>query len=132
MPFPTVKHCLVCAAAEPGARGTLNLTGFLGLIPDVAVDSNVIPGGLDLTFLIIGGPGDKDGRRYRVDFDIVDETGKSLLGPQSPRFWEAGEGDKLYLIFSALVAYPAPGKYRLRLLVDKVLHYEAPYELHGC
>lgn len=129
MPFSEIKYCIICVGIKPETKGKLGIAGFLGLSPEVYVDIDFPPGLVELSFLMEAGPG--DGGKYRLAFRVVDNEGSSLHEEAEQEF-VAQPQPKAYVIFEAVrVRYPAPGEYRMQLIVDGAVHYEASFELYA-
>lgn len=127
MPFPDIKHCLVCKDIQQDPKGSITVIGFYGISPYVQIDTSFkVPTKL---MFALGGP-PSDGGRYRITWDILDPTGNVISEPsKTPYFFNLVPGRPVLLNYQDAVLYPGPGEYRVRLTVDGKPHYEASFQL---
>jgi hypothetical protein len=58
MAFPTIKHGIVCEDVRIERQGLISILGFYGVMPEVEIVAQQLPGRVRLSLLFIGGPGD--------------------------------------------------------------------------
>jgi hypothetical protein len=125
MPFPQIRHCIVCEGARQEVLGKLTLLGFFGLTPDVGVSISDFNKPVTLCFVFAGGPGDG---HFSITVRLVAQSGATLPGT-SP-----AEGDLLpgkltsvfVLYFNAVV--PGPGPYKVFLVANGHDAYETKFQ----
>jgi hypothetical protein len=129
MPFPQVRHCLICEATRPEPFGKLSLLGFYGVAPDVQIAVRHFGQPLQLAFVLISGPAGK-GDPDTLGFRIVDEAGTSVVEPPASPYDRHGPTEKrLNLAIQVVAPFPHPGRYTMHLLVDGVSHFQTDFEL---
>ncbi len=128
MPFPQIRHCLICEATRPEPFGKMSLLGFYGVAPDVQIAVRAFGQPLQLAFVLVSGPSGEGGH-YLVQFRVVDEAGAPVVqAPASPSDLAPSE-KRLNLAIQVLTTFPHPGRYTMQLLVDGEPHYETDFEL---
>src|SRR5688500_4518308 len=77
MPFPPVKHCIVCDLVRNEEQGKLTILGFLGIVPDVAILALDIRQHLPLTFVLTlsGTPSGVN----QVSMEITEAAGRPIF-----------------------------------------------------
>ncbi len=102
------------------------LLGFFGVAPDVQINVQDFGKPLPLAFVLLGGTGDAVAT---IEFQLVDEANHVLLSTPPRETNLTADGKRLMSAVGLSFVYPGPGRYRLRLLVDRQSHFDAAFEL---
>ena len=127
MPFPQIRHCLVCEDIRPEAHRKNTLLGFYGVTPyaEIRIQDLTQPIGR-LAFFLMGGPGEGT---FKVSFEILGEDGfvvvpridgTAVIKGNDARY-TAGYN---FTFGFGLLRFPAPGRYTVRLFVEGQPHFE--------
>ena len=126
MPFPKVKHCIICEAVRIEARHLSTILGFYGITPDVniLVHNFSLPAG-PFVVLLVAGQGEGD---YKAVYKIMSSKGDTVLTSREASFhFEPTEGSTNLVIEIPGVKFNGPDRYTFQLLVDGTPHYEATF-----
>lgn len=130
MPFPKIRHCLVCEdlRVEKGNKATI--LGFYGVAPDVAIKVLDLKLPLQsIMFMFIGGEGEG---QFKITLQILNNVGVEVkqlpeidfnIEPPSARTSTIAFGLRNFTFFGA------PGTYTVRLSVDGKVQYETTLEI---
>lgn len=130
MPFPTIKHCIICEDVRQEIGRKATLAGFYGITPDVEIllDDPTRP--IEkLVFVFIAGPGDGT---HQVTADLRGPDDQSILNIRTElRIVEAGARNNNLSMKILAVKFPALGLYTFRLSTDGVIRYDARFEIRA-
>jgi hypothetical protein len=129
MPFPKIRHCLVCEVlrVEKGNKGTI--LGFYGVTPEVEIKILDLKQPLQsIMFLFIGGEGEG---QFKVTLQILNNAGVEVIQIPGLDFNIEPPSTRTNTIALGLhnVTFGAPGTYTVRLSVDGKVQYETTLEI---
>jgi len=128
MPFPEIRHCLICEDVRLERRRLGSLLGFYGTTPDVEIlvqDFSLLVE--RLAFLFMGQRGDG---QYRVSVHILYGPEEAIVRSPERRV-TIPDAARRYNLAVRLdnVRFPHPGLCTLVLLVDGQAHYQTTFEV---
>jgi hypothetical protein len=126
MPFPAIRHCLICEGTRPEPFGKLSILGFYGVAPDVEIAIKDLRQPLQLGFVFVGSPGTVG--QYPIRFEIADEAGQVVVSPPAVQA-AVEQAKRMNLNVQLLAVLPRTGRYGVRLFVSDALHYETTFEV---
>ena len=134
MPFPKLRHCLICDNAREEARGKVALLGFLGVAPDVDVLLVDAPPGqamaVHLSFVFVGGPGEGSHHVTYELFDVDERKSLGVIDPGNPTEINPVPGATITnFIINVLMPVTHFGRYELRVLVGGKLNFSGAFKL---
>jgi len=116
MPFPLIRHCLVCEEVRPEVQGKSSILGFYGVAPNVnLVIQDPAKRVERLSFLLICEPGEGD---HKVSVRIENPRGEPILTTPEADFSFPPAPQPVNLIIAiAPVLFPMVGRHRFVLFV---------------
>jgi uncharacterized protein DUF6941 len=130
MPFPPIRHCLVCESVRVEERGKVTLLGFYGIAPDVIILlPNFQTPFAQLGFFLLGGQGQGN---FNVSARLADEAGVVVLETPAAPVTINPPANEMYINLNIQligVPFPRAGTYRFSLFVDGAEHFWATFQL---
>lgn len=129
MPFPKIRHCLVCEdlRLEKGNKATI--LGFYGVAPDVAIKVQDLKLPLQsIMFMFIGGEGEG---QFKITLQILNNDGVEVKQFPEIDFKIEPPSARTSIISFSLrnFTFGASGAYTVRLSVDGTVQYETTLEI---
>lgn len=129
MPFPKIRHCLVCEdlRLEKGNKATI--LGFYGVAPDVAIKILDLKLPLQsIMFMFIGGEGEG---QFKITLQILNNDGVEVKQLPGIDFNIEPPSARTSTIAFTLrnFTFGATGTYTVRLSVDGKVQYETTLEI---
>ena len=126
MPFPEVRHCVICDDIHREGLGKLTILGFYGLAPSVSIRVAELSKPIEqLTFLLICGP--FGGGESKVFARIDDEHGKSVIAFE-PGSVVLEKADTIFFAVGARnIQFTMVGKHRFTFTVDEKAHFSIDF-----
>lgn len=128
MPFPDIRHCLICEGTRPEPFGKMSILGFYGVTPDVEIAVKDFRQPLQLAFIFVGMPGTAGD--YGVRFEIADAAGEVVISTPAVQAL-VEQGKRMNMSVQVLAALPRPGRYAVRLFIGEVLHYQDTFDVRS-
>jgi hypothetical protein len=129
LPFPEVRHCIVCENVRSETHNKLTILGFSGVAPDVAIHVLDLNKPLELlTFILVCGP--SDGIEAAFSAMIRSQNGLTVGSQVGPSKLSVPKTVAFQLVLSiSSPQFPAPGRYALVVQVDGTSAFEAEFQV---
>jgi uncharacterized protein DUF6941 len=131
MPYPPIRHCLICEEVRPEMGGKSTLLGFYGIAPDVNLVVPDIAKPIErISFLLVSdvGPG-----KYRITLRIEAPNGEVLLSPPEAEFEVPGQLQPARFMNTVLavnsIQFKGTGRHKFKLLVGGKEHFETSFDV---
>jgi hypothetical protein len=125
MPFPRVRHCIICDTVRQEIGNKSSILGFLGIAPDVAINIPSFKNALlNLTFfLVVDAPGQKE--IVKLSALLYDKDGNKAVETPEFEFQFIPFGTTMNIALGLSNIRPTqPGKYRFTLKASGEQVYE--------
>ena len=128
MPFPLIRHCLICEEVRPEVKGKLSILGFYGVTPDVSIRIQDLAKPIErLCFLLVSGPGDGD---HKVSIRIEGPAGELVFtGPESDFSFPSSPQPLNLVITVALIPFAVFGRHRFVFVVQGSEMFQTSFEI---
>jgi hypothetical protein len=126
MPFPPIRHCLICESVRLEVGRKTTLLGFYGVAPEVSLRQLDFRIPVQIAFVLICDAGQGT---YQISVRIVGQSGTPVmeLPPVSVTI-PPGPRAQLNLVVGGVV-FPRAGRYTLQVLSDQSVIYETSFEM---
>jgi hypothetical protein len=134
MPFPKIRHCLVCEDIRIERGHKAIILGFYGIAPDVDIGILDFSKPMDRLMFLLTAERGATGGEYKVLLQILDESDCELQ--------KSGQSGPIDVVVAADPAatnsfgfgavglhLPKPGRYTLRMSVNGEKHYENTFNV---
>lgn len=116
MPFPSIRHCLVCEEVRPEVMGKSSILGFYGITPNVNLSIQDFAKPIErLSFLLICEPGDGE---HKVSVRIEGPKGEPVFTTPEADFSFPPSPQPVNLVIAiAVILFSTVGRHEFVLLV---------------
>lgn len=134
MPFPSIAFCIICEQIRPEPDYKLNILGFFGVTPDVAVlvedlGQSVLQS--PLLFLLGTGPTGEGGVYDKLDQVILNPDGSVLIAlPVTQPINLKANIPRAALGFQFTPGFKYEGVHTFQLLLDGEVIYRTSFDVH--
>jgi hypothetical protein len=128
MPFPPIRHCLVCEEVRLEGPGKSSILGFYGIAPNVSLAIQDLSKPLErLSFLLVCEPGEGD---HKVSVKIEGPKGEPILTTPEADFSFPPSPQPVNLAIAiAQVRFPTVGRHRFVLFVQGSEHFHTFFDI---
>jgi hypothetical protein len=131
MPFPPIRHCLICEEVRPEVGGKCLILGFFGVAPNVNLIVQDLTKPLEkLCFLLVCEPGEGS---YKITMKIAGPKGEMILAPPEVDFLFPSPSQSVNAVNTIFgisgAQFPTAGKYRFILLVQGKEHFATSFDV---
>lgn len=130
MPFPAVRHCLVCEDLRQEVNRKTTILGFYGITPNVGILVRAFDQPIGRLAFVLLTEEIKEAGKFKLTPRLLRPDGEPLVDLPALETEIAAPSFRTQLGFGfGSVKLPGPGIYSLVLLVDEKEHYRTSFSV---